>query len=102
MVESIIHENTLYSEPIAHIGNFIITNSLMTSGLALLIVLFLVFIIRRGLKQVPTGLQNVLEMIIEGFLDIFDGVTGSRKKSLKFAPIVLALFFFILIIHNFG
>jgi len=97
MVESIIHENTLYSEPIAHIGNFIITNSLMTSGLALLIVLFLVFIIRRGLKQVPTGLQNVLEMIIEGFLDIFDGVTGSRKKSLKFAPIVLALFFFILI-----
>jgi F-type H+-transporting ATPase subunit a len=38
-----------------------------------------------------------MEMIIEGFLELFDGVTGSRKKSLKFAPVVLAFFFFILI-----
>jgi F-type H+-transporting ATPase subunit a len=36
-------------------------------------------------------------MIIEGFLGIFDGVTGSRKKSLQFAPLVLAFFFFVLI-----
>ncbi|MFA5754609.1 MAG: FoF1 ATP synthase subunit a [Patescibacteria group bacterium] len=93
----IIHENTLFAEPIAHIGSFPVTNSLMTSGLALIIILVLALAIKRKIKTVPTGLQNAMEMIIEGFLGIFDGVTGSRKKSLKFAPLVLAFFFFVLI-----
>ncbi len=97
MVEGIIHENTLYAEPIAHIGHFAITNSLMTSGLALIIIVTLSLLIGRNIKKVPTGLQNALEIIIEGFLGIFDGVTSSRKKSLQFAPLVLAFFFFILI-----
>ena len=97
MEAGIIHESTLFAEPIAHIGGFVITNSLMTSGLALIIIVTLSILVGRSIKKVPTGLQNALEMIVEGFLGIFDGVTGSRKKSLKFAPIVLAFFFFILI-----
>ncbi|MFZ4632385.1 MAG: F0F1 ATP synthase subunit A [Patescibacteria group bacterium] len=97
MAAGIIHENTLYAEPIAHIGHFAITNSLMTSGIALIIIVTISLLIGRNIKKVPTGLQNALEMIIEGFLGIFDGVTGSRKKSLQFAPLVLAFFFFILI-----
>ncbi len=97
VAEQIIHENTLYAEPIAHIGSFPITNALMTSGVALLIIITLTILISRNIKKVPTGLQNAMEMIIEGFLGIFDGVTGSRKKSLQFAPLVLAFFFFVLI-----
>lgn len=95
--EEIIHENTLYAEPIAHIGEFPITNALATSTVALIIIVILGLLIGRNIKKVPTGLQNALEMIIEGFLGIFDGVTGSRKKSMQFAPVVLAFFFFILI-----
>jgi F-type H+-transporting ATPase subunit a len=95
--EEIIHENTLYAEPIAHLGNFPITNALATSTVALVIIVILALLVRRNIKKVPTGIQNALEMIIEGFLGIFDSVTGSRKKSLKFAPVVLAFFFFILI-----
>ncbi len=95
--EEIIHENTLYAEPIAHIGSFAITNSLMTSALGLIIIVTLSLLIKKSIKKVPTGLQNAMEMIIEGFLGIFDSVTGSRKKSLKFAPVVLSFFFFILI-----
>jgi len=97
MAEEIIHENTLFAEPIAHIGNFPITNALMTSGVALIIIVTISILVGRKIKKVPTGLQNALEMIIEAFLEIFDGVTGSRKKSLQFAPFVLAFFFFILI-----
>jgi len=95
--EEIIHENTLFAEPIASVGGFVITNALATSLVALLIIAILSFLIGRKIKKVPTGLQNGMEMIIEGFLGIFDGVTGDRKKSLKFAPVVLAFFFFILI-----
>ncbi len=97
MAEGIIHENTLYAEPIAHIGHFPITNALATSLFALVIIFVVVFFISRNIKKVPTGLQNALEIIIDGFLGIFDSVTGSRSKSLKFAPVVLAFFFFILI-----
>ncbi|QQG52555.1 MAG: F0F1 ATP synthase subunit A [Candidatus Falkowbacteria bacterium] len=95
--DEVIHENTLFAEPIAHIGHFPITNALATSTVALIIIAILAIVIRRNLKKVPTGLQNAMEIIIEGFLGIFDGVTGDRKKSLKFAPVVLAFFFFILI-----
>jgi len=95
--EEIVHENTLFAEPIAHLGSFPITNSILTSSLALIIIITLGLLIKRRLQKVPRGLQNGLEIIIEGFLEIFDSVTGSRKKSLKFAPLVLAFFFFVLI-----
>jgi F-type H+-transporting ATPase subunit a len=95
--EEIIHENTLFAEPIAHVGNFAITNSLLTSALALVIIVTIGLLVKNKIKKVPSGLQNAMEMVIEGFLGIFDGVTGSRKRSLQFAPLVLAFFFFVLI-----
>ncbi len=97
MSGEIVHENTLYAEPIAQIGSFPITNSFLNSILVLVIVIILGIVVSRRIKKVPTGLQNMMEMIIESFLGIFDEVTGSRKRSLKFAPLVLAFFFFVLL-----
>jgi F-type H+-transporting ATPase subunit a len=94
--ESIIEEHTLYSDEIGHVGNFKITNSLLNSWLAVAIIVIIALLIRRKIRLVPRGIQNTFEMMIEGFLGIFDGVTGSRAKTLKFAPFVLAFFFFIL------
>jgi F-type H+-transporting ATPase subunit a len=94
---NLIEDHTLYSEPIAHIGSFPITNSLLTSWVALFIIIFLAFSIKKHLKTVPTGLQNFMEMIFELFFGLFDSVTGDRKKTLRYAPFVLAFFFFILI-----
>ncbi|MCX6797753.1 MAG: F0F1 ATP synthase subunit A [Candidatus Falkowbacteria bacterium] len=90
-------EHTLYAEPIGHIGNFPSTNSLRNSWLVLFIVIIFGVIVSRKIKLVPRGLQNGLEIIFEAFLDMFDSVTNSRKKSLKFAPLVLTFFFFILL-----
>jgi len=90
------HEHTLYAETIGHIGSMPITNSLLNSWLIIIIVLILGITIKLKLKTIPRGIQNGLEAIIEGFLNIFDGVTNDHKKSLKFAPFVLAFFFFIL------
>jgi len=95
--EQILHENTLYAEPVFHVGNWPITNSMINSWLVVVIVLVLAWSLKGKIKQVPKGLQNGLEMIFEAFFDIFDSVTGSRKKTLQFAPFVLAFFFFILL-----
>ncbi|MDD3101728.1 MAG: F0F1 ATP synthase subunit A [Patescibacteria group bacterium] len=96
--EQILHENTLYAEQVFHVGNFPITNSIINSWIVVIIfVVALVWSLKGKIKQVPRGLQNALEMVFESFFDIFDSVTGSRKKTLHFAPFVLSFFFFVLI-----
>lgn len=95
--DQILHENTLYAEPVFHVGQFPITNSMINSWLVVVIVVVLAWSLKGKIKQVPRGLQNALEMVFEAFFDIFDSVTGNRKKTLQFAPFVLAFFFFILI-----
>ncbi len=91
------HEHTLYAEPLFHVGSFTITNSLLTSWLAVIILLVVGITLRARLAMVPRKLQNAFELIIEQFMTIFDGVTGSREKSLKLAPFVFSFFFLILI-----
>lgn len=91
-------EHTLFAEPVYHVGSFPITNSLINSWVVVCIVLILGIFIRRKINLVPTGVQNALEAIIDGFMGIFDSVTGSREKSMKFFPFVFS--FFILILLN--
>jgi len=91
------HEHTLFAEPIFNIGTFTVTNSLLTSWIALLVILAIGLSFRLSLKTIPGKIQNIMEMAVEYFLGIFDAVTGSRERSIKFAPFVLAFFFLILI-----
>jgi F-type H+-transporting ATPase subunit a len=94
-------ESTLFAEPIAHIGNFTITNSLLTSWIAVIILVIFFVSIKRKVKNPPAGgprgLQNIFEIIMEQALSLADSVTGDRKKTEKFLPVTLALFLFILV-----
>lgn len=93
----IVHEVTIYAEPIFHIGSFQITNSLITSWVAVLVVLALSLAIRLRLKKIPGKLQNIFEVILEGALGLVDQVTNDRKISVRIFPFVFSLFIFILI-----
>lgn len=100
------HESTLFAEPILHVGNFTITNSLLMSWVTVIIlVTFFVAAGKKAKKNVskaPTGVHNFFEVILEQALNMADSVTGERKKTLKFLPIVLALFLFILVSNWMG
>src|SRR3989338_7071811 len=93
----IIHESTLYAEPIAHVGSFSITNALFMSWIAVLAIVLIVFAIRKNLKEVPKGIQNFFEIIFEGALSLCDQVTNSRKITEKVFPLAFAIFFFVLV-----
>jgi len=95
----ISHEHTLFAEPIFQIGNLAVTNSLLNSWVAVFIIIIISLVVRSKIRQIPRGIQNVFEMIVEGFLGIFDSVTGSRDKSLKFFPFVFS-FFIIILLNN--
>lgn len=93
----VIHETTLFAEPIFNIGSFTVTNTIINSALALLVVLAIFIIVRKKINNVPRGWQNLVEIVIDGALSLADSVTGSRQKSEKFLPLVLSFFFFVLI-----
>jgi F-type H+-transporting ATPase subunit a len=99
--QEISHEATLFAEPVAHIGGFTITNSLITSWATVIILVALFILIKRRIKNPPAGgpkgIQNIFEMLLESALALADTVTGDRKRTEKFLPFALALFLFVLV-----
>jgi F-type H+-transporting ATPase subunit a len=95
--ENISHETTLFAEPIAHFGNFTITNALFTSWVVVALIIIISLVIRFKLKQVPGKFQNIFELMLEGALGLCDQVTGSRALTVKIFPIAISAFFFILL-----
>lgn len=88
---------TLASETIAHIGSFSIRNSMIMAWLAMLILIIGVLILKRkGIKLVPRGFQNFVEVIIGGLFDFFNSVTQDEKQTRKFFPIVATIFIFVI------
>ena len=91
------HAHSLAAEPIAEIGGFEITNALFTSWIVVVVILIIGIGVKRSVKEVPGTLQGFFELVIESALGIVDSVTGDKEKSLRFFPIVFALFLFILL-----
>ena len=95
--QSIKTENTLFAEPVFNFHNFSITNSLLNTWLVVIIVLIFGLFIKSRIKLVPRGIQNAAEAVVEMLLGVFDSVTDSRQKTLKYFPFVLSFLVFILL-----
>lgn len=95
--QEISHEITLHAEPVTTIGNFPITNALITAWTTVAIIIVFVAILRTQLKEIPRGIQNFFEYIIDGALSLSDQVTNDRSVSEKAFPLVFSIFLFILI-----
>ena len=101
-LEAAPHTPTIFAEPLFQTDAFTITNSLLTTWIAVAIIIVLSLSVRFSIKKIPRGIQNFFEYVLEGALALADTVTGDRKKSLKFFPIVFALFVFILVTNWMG
>ena len=97
MSSEISHEITIFAEPIFEISGFHITNSLLNTWLVVIAVIIFGLLMRRTISVIPRKAQNFLEMIVEQLLGVFDSVTNSREKSLRFFPLVASFFVFILL-----
>lgn len=95
--EHINHEVTIFAEPIFHIGGFQITNSLLVSWVVVLLIVIVGIRVKRKINIIPGKIQNAFEVVIDKFLEVFDSVTSSREKSLKFFPLIFTFFIFILL-----
>jgi F-type H+-transporting ATPase subunit a len=100
--EHVEHAMTLFAEPIVENSWFPITNALVTSWAVVITLVIISIFIRKNLKKVPGRLQNTFELVIEGGLSLADQVTGNRLLSKKIFPIVICIFFFVLLNNWFG
>jgi F-type H+-transporting ATPase subunit a len=92
----------LAPETIFQVAGYPVTNTYINSTITVVFFLIVGLLLRNRVSMVPKGLQNFIEMVMETLLGYFDQITGARKKSLKFFPIVGTLFFFILISNWLG
>lgn len=97
-----IHIPPLSAETVFHIGSLPITNTVVNTWLAMVIFLIVGLALRKKISLRPGKMQNYFEYFLELLLGYFDQVTGDRKKTLRFLPIVGSVFFFILLSNWLG
>jgi F-type H+-transporting ATPase subunit a len=73
-----------------------VTNSLLATWLAMLLLIVAALWIRRDLRLVPTGRQNAAEMIIEALYNLTESI-ASPKWAPTFFPIIATIFLFVLL-----
>jgi F-type H+-transporting ATPase subunit a len=94
---------SIAAEPIARIGSFPVTNSLVNAWIAVALFVGTAWTLKRRLSaDKPGKLQLAAEGTIEFLLGYVDQVTGDREKSKRFFPLVGTLFLFILVSNWLG
>ncbi len=83
------------------IGLGFITNAMLTSFIISTIIVIVSFIVGRNMKEKPSGLQNVVEMLIEA-LDGLVTTTAPKKWAATFFPIVATIFIWLLFSNYFS
>ncbi|HTI14468.1 MAG TPA: F0F1 ATP synthase subunit A [Dictyobacter sp.] len=79
-----------------HIGGFQVSNTLLDTWTAIIILVVLLALGTRRRDLIPSGWQNAIEWLVEAFQNLVESVAG-KEKGKKFFPIVFTFFFFILI-----
>jgi F-type H+-transporting ATPase subunit a len=93
---------SIAAETLFHIGPLPVTNSLLVTWITILIFLAIGILVRLKVKIVPTGLQNVMELVLEFFYKTVTDVFESEDKARKYFPLVMTLFLFVLCINWLG
>ena len=85
--------------PAEHVGvtifGFKITNTFIATLLADVTVLVLAFFAVRKVKDVPSGLQNLMEWVVETFDGMLTDIAG-KERARKWFPMFMTIFLFLL------
>ena len=78
-----------------------VTNALLTSFILSALIVLVAYFVGRNLKLRPSGLQNVIEALVEA-LDNLVNQTATRTWAPRFFPICSTIFIFLLVSNWFG
>ena len=83
------------------LGAWNLMNTMLTTWLAMLVLIILALFIRKSLTEVPGRFQALFEIIIEFFLNLCESIAG-RDKGRRFFPLVFTIFIFIVVANWMG
>ena len=83
------------AEPIVKLAGFTITNTLLATWLTMAVLLLLFKKATTNMQMVPRGVQNFLELAVEGLLKFAMGTAGERNGR-RFFPLIATIFFFVI------
>ena len=92
-----MHPIHVASEKVFEIMGIPISNTIMMSWLVMPILIVVSFCATRKMKMVPSGLQNVMEVIVEGLYGLVQNMMGSAKHAKKVFAYAATIFLFILL-----
>ncbi len=86
---------SLPAEPVAHIGSFSITNTLIASWFTIVVLVGLSIFLTRKMSLIPGRRQGLAEVVVEGLLNFVEGVAGKKHARMLF-PGVATIFLYVI------
>jgi len=94
-------EITVAPQAVLNLGGVEVSNAMISSYTALLVLLIFLVVVKRGIRLAPGRLQVAMEGLVLFFHDNLVGAYGSEERARKHLPLIVGLFLFILICNQF-
>ena len=94
-------EVSLVAEPLFSVFGVPVTNTMLSSWMATIVLVLLCWLATRSMREVPGRLQNLLEWVLEIWLNLAESVVGKTNARLYF-PLVVTIFLLILVSNWMG
>jgi F-type H+-transporting ATPase subunit a len=88
-------------ELLFYIGGVPITNTIFTAWIVIIILVLFAYFSTRKMKTLPSGAQNLWELIVELWVGVCEQTMG-RRRGRRFLPLVATAFLFILFANWIG
>ncbi len=91
-----MEEISLKAQQLFHLGGFDVTNGLLMTFIASLVLVAFAIVMRSKIKMIPGKLQGAVEMGAEALLGLMESTLGSMQAAEKYFPLIATIFIFIL------
>jgi len=91
---------SLTAQTLFMIGSFPVTNSLLTSWFVILVLIISAVIVGTKFQKLPSGLQQLFELVYEMVEDLAVSISGEKGK--KFTPLAVTMFLYIILSNWMG
>jgi F-type H+-transporting ATPase subunit a len=94
-------EVSLAGERVFVVSGVPISNTMIAAWLTTVVLVVLAWLATRKMSDVPGGLQNVFEFVMETWLNLAEGIVGA-KGARRYFPLFMTIFLFIVVANWLG
>lgn len=87
---------------LGHVFGIPLTSTMVTAWVTMLILILGAIALRPRLKMIPGKVQIVVESLVGGAFDYIAGVLESRTLALRYFPVIMTIFIFVLALNWIG